>query len=94
MNERTDETLLEFAVKYAGKDSVFHYPKWNHVANMCGLGQTSATLLCKRFGVDPDEKVSQKTTASEWYCLRCNQSVDGHDVTYIEYHNGCGGQCV
>ena len=29
----------------------------------------------------------------EWYCERCKQYVPGHEVTYDEYHDGCGGRC-
>lgn len=29
---------------------------WGKVAWMCGLGSTSATALCREFGVDPDGK--------------------------------------
>lgn len=53
MGERTDTDLLSWAVRIAPG----HRPtaRWSHVANMLGLGSTSAIKVCVRFGEDPDE---------------------------------------
>ena len=29
-----------------------------------------------------------------WVCQKCNELVDGINVTFEEYHEGCGGKCV
>jgi len=31
---------------------------------------------------------------SRWVCQRCGELVDGRNVTFEEYHEGCGGRCV
>lgn len=36
-------------------------PYWFIIAEMCGLGSTSARELCMRCGVDPDEKLPEST---------------------------------
>jgi hypothetical protein len=54
---RTDESLLEYAVKHCGNGSIDRAARWVHVAGALGLGSTSATALCVRFNVDPNEAV-------------------------------------
>jgi len=54
---RDDESLLSFAVANAGQRSTDRAPLWSHVATLFGLGSTSATLLCVRFGLDPHKEV-------------------------------------
>jgi len=41
-------------------------------------------------------RVQTKTDAihDEWWCMRCMKVVRPTDVTYEEYHDGCGGRCV
>ena len=29
-----------------------------------------------------------------WVCQKCGELVDGRNVTFEEYHEGCGGKCV
>lgn len=29
-----------------------------------------------------------------WVCQKCGELVDGRNVTFEEYHEGCGGRCV
>ena len=29
-----------------------------------------------------------------WVCQKCGEFVDGRNVTFEEYHEGCGGRCV
>ena len=31
---------------------------------------------------------------SKWFCLKCGELVDGRNVTFEEYHEGCCGRCV
>lgn len=28
-----------------------------------------------------------------WVCQKCGELVDGRNVTFEEYHEGCGGRC-
>lgn len=30
----------------------------------------------------------------KWICQLCGELVDGRNVTFEEYHEGCGGRCV
>lgn len=34
-------------------------PRWVRVADLFALGSTYATQLCRRFGLDPDERVAR-----------------------------------
>ncbi len=52
-----DEELLRRAVRSArGKRAG---PRWAAVSEVFCLGSTFATQLCRRFDVDPDEKVKR-----------------------------------
>lgn len=57
-----DAELLARAVRGArvltGGASVQH-PRWVAVMAAFGLGSTYACQLCRRFGLDPDEKVKR-----------------------------------
>lgn len=49
------------------------------------------------FYLDPDElglKLKGRTDDSKWVCQKCGELVDGRNVTFEEYHEGCGGRCV
>ena len=61
---RSDTELLRWAVKNAGCFAHDVLPRWSHVANLLGLGSTSATALCRRFSLDPDEELG-----TEWHCI-------------------------
>lgn len=67
MAEKTDEFLFGWAVKHAGNSAQQRNPRWVHVMGLFGLGSTSATALCKRFGADPDERVGG--------CSLCEQNM-------------------
>lgn len=54
---RDDVSLLEWAVGHAGNNAADPGPRWSHVAALFGLDSTSAAALCRRFAVDPDERV-------------------------------------
>ena len=54
---RDDLSLLEWAVMHAGHDAAERSIRWSSVGALFGLGSTSATALCRRFDVDPDEQV-------------------------------------
>lgn len=53
----TDETILGCVVRQAGHYRRRRGPRWSVVAELCAVGSTAAHELCRRFGVDPDEKV-------------------------------------
>jgi hypothetical protein len=40
-------------------------PTWEKVAYVCGLGSTSATELCREFGVDPHSEPDQEADEEE-----------------------------
>lgn len=57
-----DVELLRRAVLSArpyGRRRLSQQPKWVAVMDCFALGSTYATQLCRRFGIDPDEKVGQ-----------------------------------
>lgn len=51
-------------------------------------------------GWDVDASVSNCTihcvsgSDERWVCQKCGELVDGRNVTFDEYHEGCGGRCV
>lgn len=53
----TDETILGNVIRQAGRDRRVRGPRWAAVSELCAVGSTTAHALCRRFGVDPDEKV-------------------------------------
>lgn len=62
VNNIPDEKLLERAVRSArSRDCRKGQEHWRWVAVMdaFGLGSTYAHQLCRRFGLDPDEKVKR-----------------------------------
>ena len=50
--------------------------------------------------IDFAESVVKKLTipvvsnSSDWTCDKCGEIVDGKNVTYLEKHEDCGGQCT
>lgn len=72
---KTTEELLAHAVRHAGYRSCDSgRPRWSHVGDVFGLGSTSATGLCVRFGVNPFEMVDGQQC--EWARIYWEQ-VDG-----------------
>jgi hypothetical protein len=55
MDMPTDEELLRRAVTNARAGRQFY--RWEGVMEVFALGSTYAADLCRRFGLDPDEKV-------------------------------------
>ena len=53
----SDEVLLERAVKTARAKGRGYQPRWVAVMDRFMLGSTYSMQLCRRFGLDPDEKV-------------------------------------
>lgn len=53
----TDVKLLERAVRNARPNRRGKAPRWVGVMDAFALGSTYAKLLCRRFGLDPDEQV-------------------------------------
>lgn len=55
-----DEELLRRAVTSARATRTRGYhPRWTGVMDAFGLGSTYAFQLCRRFGLDPDERVKR-----------------------------------
>ena len=63
---RTDESLLEHAVKNAGSKSADRRCRRWHVKSLFSLGSSSSYDLCVRFGVDPGQLVGG--------CHQCGES--------------------
>jgi hypothetical protein len=70
MSSRSDDSLLVWAVRTAGRDSQYAAPRWSHVKRIVGLGQGSATKLCRRYNQDPEELVGG--------CWRCMERQSEH----------------
>jgi predicted PolB exonuclease-like 3'-5' exonuclease len=39
-------------------------------------------------------KLKDNSNDRKWVCQKCGELVDGRNVTFEEYHEGCGGRCV
>lgn len=71
------------------------------VAEMPKLGEMLQNA-CDRFAngfADPEPKQDTGRDIADWICTGCGSTVDGHDVTYEEYHDpraegGCGGKVI
>ena len=49
------------------------------------------------FYLDPDVlglKLKGSHDDSKWVCQKCGELVDDRNVTFEEYHEGCGGRCI
>jgi hypothetical protein len=60
--EYSDDELLRRAVKNARSfhaSSSSKHPRWIGVMSAFALGSTYSKMLCRRFGLDPDEEVSK-----------------------------------
>lgn len=53
-----DAALVERAVRAARPNRTTEAPRWVAIVDTFGIGCTSATELCRRFGLDPHERVS------------------------------------
>ncbi len=66
VNRPSDTELLRRAITYAipqrGQGDM---PRWSCVGHVFSVGSTTATSLCKEFGVDPNEYLSGS------YCEEC-----------------------
>jgi hypothetical protein len=58
VNDIPDAELLGRAVRNARPRYRAH-PRWVGVMEVFALGSTYAQQLCRRFGLDPDEKVKR-----------------------------------
>lgn len=52
----SDSDLVERAVRGAER-LTGRFPRWSHVGRIFSIGSGSATALCRRFDLDPDEVV-------------------------------------
>lgn len=60
VNDISDNDLLSRAVKNCrAKNGRGYQPRWVAVSDTFGLGSTYSWQLCRRFGLDPDEKVKR-----------------------------------
>ncbi len=55
--QRTDQSLLAYAVRNAGIGHAHRHQRFSHVMSLFGLGSTSAYELCERFNVNPTSYV-------------------------------------
>ena len=53
--DRSDADLLSWVIEHAGSRSLVSGPRWSFVGAIFGLGSSSASDLCERFGHGPDE---------------------------------------
>lgn len=55
----SDEILLKQAVRSARThhESRARRPRWSHVADAFGVGSSLSMALCRRFDLDPEEKI-------------------------------------
>ena len=53
----TDSDLVERAIRNV-KPNFKGSPRWVAVSDLFAVGCTSATLLCKRVNLDPDEELT------------------------------------
>jgi hypothetical protein len=60
LREISVESLIERAVRAARPRSVGRgsEPRWSAVAEAFGLGSTYSIELCKKFGLDPEERLA------------------------------------
>ncbi len=59
VNDIPDNELLGRAVRNARGRTGRINPRWHGVADTFGLGSTYSRQLCRRFGLDPDERVKR-----------------------------------
>lgn len=52
-----DAKKIAWAIKTARSGYIKKNYRWAHARDMFAIGSGSAIKLCKRFGIDPDEKV-------------------------------------
>jgi hypothetical protein len=57
--ELSDVELLLRAVSYSRPWGFEVVAKWREISVVFGISETAARSLCKRFGVNPDEKVAR-----------------------------------
>ncbi len=55
----TDSDLVERAIRNV-RPSFNGNPRWVAVRDLFAVGSTSATSLCKRFDLDPDEELTNE----------------------------------
>lgn len=53
----SDHELLRRAIVHVTSGESPPRSRWSHVGRTFGVGSTSATALCRRFGVDPDDLI-------------------------------------
>lgn len=60
VNDIGDDLLLRRAVRSGRRVKTGGEPRWVRITRLFGLGSTYAQQLCRRFEVDPDERVSMR----------------------------------
>lgn len=59
VNDIPDNELLGRAVRTARARGRGYMPRWVGVSEAFALGSTYSQQLCRRFGLDPDERVKR-----------------------------------
>lgn len=54
-----DDDLVRRLVQHPPLSKDGPLPRWSHVGHAFSVGSTTATLLCRRFGLDPDEQLGE-----------------------------------
>lgn len=96
MKNKADYSKYECPYSYLEKESghELHGPEgYQDVYSVwCACGFRAPV-----FYLGPDElglKLKGRTDDNKWVCQKCGELVDGRNVTFEEYHDGCGGRCV
>lgn len=69
---RSDADYLAWVVEHAGSRADRERPRWSFVAEIFGLGSTSAWEMCKRFGFDPEEIMGRFLDCGEGCDCECH----------------------
>jgi len=80
MTSRSDTDLVRHLIENPPLDS--GRPRWSIIGGLFGLGSTSASRLCERFGCDPD--------TVRYCCPWCGLEHDGHP----ELGEFCRQECI
>lgn len=58
VNDIGDDNLLRRVVRSGRRVKTGGEPRWVRITRLFGLGSTFAHQLCRRYEVDPDERVA------------------------------------
>lgn len=77
---RSDADLFAWSVTQCGVYSSKRASRWSHVTRQYGLGSTSAQVLCRRFGLDPDELVGGCDECKESQTRICSCNAEDYGL--------------